>query len=215
MRRLEAMRRAGAAVEREPDGTWIVAPDHVDQARAYESRQARTAPAVLQALSVLPLDRQAGADGSTWLDRELIAEAPIVARDAGFGRDVREALARRRQWLVEQELARVEQDRIVFRANLLSILRRRELAGVGEALSGELGLQYEETTPGQRVEGIYRRRLDLVSGRFAVIASSREFTLVPWRPVLERNLGKQVAGMARSGEITWKLGRRRRGPTVS
>jgi hypothetical protein len=28
VRRLEAMRHAGAGVQREPDGTWIVDPDH-------------------------------------------------------------------------------------------------------------------------------------------------------------------------------------------
>jgi hypothetical protein len=45
-----------------------------------------------------------------------------------------------------------------------------------------------------RIEGIYRRHVDLASGRFAVIEKSREFTLVLWRPVLERNLGKSVSG---------------------
>jgi type IV secretory pathway VirD2 relaxase len=215
LRRLEAMRRAGVAVEREPDGTWIIAPDHLEHAQAYERGQARMIPVIVQTLSVLPLDRQVDANGATWLDRELVADAPAMARDAGFGRDVREALTRRRQWLIEQELARADQDRIVYRGNLLGLLRRRELARVGAQLSSELGLGYVEMQPGQRIDGIYRQRLDFASGRFAVIEKGREFTLVPWRPVLERNLGKQVSGVVRDGSISWDLGRRRSGPTIS
>jgi hypothetical protein len=69
--------------------------------------------------------------GATWLDRELISDAPVPARDAGFGHEVRDALARRRQWLIEQELARDETTRTIYRANFLSVLRQRELAKVG------------------------------------------------------------------------------------
>ena len=65
------------------------------------------------------------------LDRELIADAPTATRNAGFGRDVRDAFGQRRQWLIEQELARREQDRIIYRGNMLALLRRRELARVG------------------------------------------------------------------------------------
>src|SRR3546814_5224710 len=31
VRRLEAMRRLGASGERQPDGTWTITPDHVEQ----------------------------------------------------------------------------------------------------------------------------------------------------------------------------------------
>jgi hypothetical protein len=81
-------------------------------------------------------------------------------------------------------------------------------------LSGELGLAYAELPQGERIGGIYRRRLDLASGRFALIEKSREFTLVPWRPVLERNLGRPVEGIVRRDAISWTLGRRRGGPTL-
>ena len=215
VRRLEAIRRVIGTVERESDGTWIITPDHMERAAAYERRLAKDAPVVVQTLSALPLDRQIGADGATWLDRELVADTPTPLRDTGFGHEVRDALARRRQWLVEQELAREEQDRTIYRANMIGILRRRELTRVAGQLSGELGLAYVETPSGARVEGIYRRPLDLASGRFAVIEKSREFTLVPWRLVLERSLGKQVAGIARGDTISWTLGRQRGGPSIS
>ena len=215
VRRLEAMRRAGVNVTREKDGTWIIAPDHPELAAAFERAQARQAPVVVEMLSTVPLEHQGVAEGATWLDRELLADAPVIARDAGFGREVRQALAHRRQWLIEQELARAEHGRVVYRANLLGLLRRRELVRVGAQLSSELGLPYAEAHPGGRIEGTYRRRLDLASGRFALIDKGREFTLVPWRPVLDRRLGKEVSGVERGEAISWTIDRRQRGPSVS
>jgi hypothetical protein len=214
VRRLEAMRRARVGVERQLDGTWVIAPDHLERAEAYERGLARMHPVTVEILSALPLPQQLATGGATWLDRDLVADAPTVTRDAGFGREVREALARRRQWLVEQGLAREEQNRIIYRRDLLAVLRRRELTRVATQLSGELGLAYAEPRPGERVDGVYRRRLDLASGRFALIEKSREFTLVPWRPVLERNLGKPVEGIARADTISWTLERKRGGPSL-
>ncbi len=214
VRRLEAMRRLGGFVDREPDGTWIIAPDHLQRAAAYERIQARLNPVAIEILSALPLERQLTADGATWLDRELVSDAPIQTRDMGFGREVSMALVQRRQWLIEQELAREEQDRIVYRANMLGLLRRRELTRVTEQLSEELGLPYAETRSGDRIEGVYRRSVNLASGRFALIEKSREFTLVPWRPVLEHNLGKPVAGISRGETVSWAIGRQRSGPSI-
>lgn len=215
IRRLEAMRRLTGNVEREADGTWIIAPDHLERASAHERRQTQAAPVAVLPLSSLPLDRQIHADGATWLDGELVAEKPEPLRDAGFGREVRDAQMKRRQWLIAEGLARAEQDRVVYRANMLGLLRRRELTRVADQLSGELGLAYVETKSGGRVEGIYRRAVDLASGRFALVEKAREFTLVPWRPVLDRHLGKQVAGIARGDTISWTIGRQRGGPSVS
>jgi type IV secretory pathway VirD2 relaxase len=214
VRRLEAMRKAMGSVEREPDGTWIIAPDHIEKAATYEATRAKDAPVLVDTLSTLPLDRQAGSDGATWLDRELITDRPEPLRDAGFGRETRAALAQRRQWLITEGLAQEEQGRIVYRANLLAVLRRREMNRIAGQLSDELGLSYAEAKPGQRIEGIYRRPVELASGRYALIEKSREFTLVPWRPVLDRHLEKQVSGIMRGDSINWTIGRHR-GPSIS
>ncbi len=124
-------------------------------------------------------------------------------------------MARRRQWLIEQDLAREDQDRIVYRANLLATLRRRELNRVAGQLSDELGMTYAEARPGERIEGVYRRPVELASGRYALIEKSREFTLVPWRPVLDRHLDRQVSGIMRGDAINWTIGRQRSGPSIS
>jgi Protein of unknown function (DUF3363) len=85
---------------------------------------------------------------AAWRGRCRLARpgATVVARDSGFGRDVRDA---RRQWLIKQELARTEQDQTIYRANMLGILRRRELSRVAGQLSDELGLDYAEIRPSE------------------------------------------------------------------
>ncbi len=101
--RSDAPSRRGCRARRQT-ASWIIAPGHLERAAAFERAQARRAPVVVETLSTLPLEHQAFAEGATWLDRELVADSPTITRDAGFGREVREALARRRQWLIEQEL---------------------------------------------------------------------------------------------------------------
>lgn len=215
IRRLEAIRRATAGVERQQEGTWIIAPDHLDRVTAYERRQAKVEPVIVDKLSSMPLERQVGFDGATWIDRELVSDAPETLRNSGFGREVREAQARRRQWLIAQGLAHEEHDRIVYRANMISILRQRELNRIAGQLSDELGLPYAEARSGHRIQGTLRRSVELASGKYAVIEKSREFTLVPWRPVLERQVGKEVSGAMRGEGISWAVGRQRSGPSVS
>ena len=215
VRRLEAIRRVTGGVAREPNGTWLIAPDHLDRVMEYERSLARAAPVIVEKLSHLTLDQQVGVDGATWLDRELVSDHPEPSRDSGFGREVREAQARRRQWLIAEGLAHEEQDRIVYRANMLTTLRRRELARVAGQLSDQLGLAYVETRSGEPVEGTFRRSIELASGKYAVIEKSREFTLVPWRPVLERHIGKQVSGVMRGDGISWTIGLQRSGRSIS
>ncbi|MDX8456775.1 relaxase/mobilization nuclease RlxS [Mesorhizobium sp. VK9D] len=215
VRRLEAIRRAAGGLERQPDGTWIIAPDHLDRVAEYERDRAKAEPVLVDKLSSLPLEKQVSFDGATWIDQELVSDAPETLRKSGFGRDVHEAQARRRQWLIAQGLAREEQDRIVYRANMISILRQRELNRVAGQLSSELGLSYFEAKLGDRLEGKVVRSVELASGKYAVIEKSREFTLVPWRPVLDRHVGKQVSGIMSGEGISWTIGRQRSGPTVS
>jgi hypothetical protein len=175
----------------------------------------RDRPVAVETLSAVPLERLPHADAATWLDREAVADQPEPVRDAGFGREVRGAQAVRRQWLVDQQFAEEKDGRIIYRANLLASLQRRELLRVAGQLSDALGLKFVEVGQGSRIEGVVRRHVDLTSGRFALIEKSKEFTLVPWRTVLDRQIGKQVAGIMRGDGISWTMGRGRGGPTIS
>ena len=212
VRRLEAMRRAGTGVERSVDGTWSIAEDHLDRAAAYEVRGIRDRPVIVETLSTVPLTQLEKAEAATWLDHELAGASPLLIRDAGFGSEVRAALAVRGQWLVEQQLADGEQIRL--RANALLILQRKELLGSGEELATELGKPFVEAQPGRVVEGKLTRCVNLMSGRFALVEQSKEFTLVPWRPVLEKQIGNQISGIMRGDGVSWQFGRNRSGPEV-
>src|SRR3546814_6550235 len=99
---------------------------------------------------------------------------------------------------------------------MIATLQRRELLRVAGQLSEELGLPFAEARPGERIEGRLGRMIEMTGGRYALIEKSREFTLVPWRPVLERQIGKSVSGIMREGgDITWTLGRKSGGPGIS
>jgi len=63
VRRLEAMRRARAGIERHPDGTWVIERDHPERAEAYERALAWMQPVTVEILSALPLARQLATDG--------------------------------------------------------------------------------------------------------------------------------------------------------
>ncbi|MCM8732441.1 relaxase/mobilization nuclease RlxS [Hephaestia sp. GCM10023244] len=215
VRRLEAMRRGGGGVELEASGRWTITPDHLERVAAWERAKLRDRPVTVTLLSARPLDRLADADAVTWLDREAVATAPEPLRDAGFGREVCTAQARRRQWLVEQGLAAEANGVVTFRKDLLAALQRRELLATARQLSEELDLPFVEAREGARVDGIYRRSVELVSGRFALVERSRDFTLVPWRQALERQFGRPVSGIMRESGINWAIGRGRGGPSIS
>ncbi len=63
---------------------------------------------------------------------------------------------------------------------------------------------------GERITGRYKGAMELVSGKYAMVETrSREFTLVPWRPVIEKELGRTVSGIVIGDGIRWELGRSR------
>lgn len=215
VRRLEAMRRAGMAVTRDTDGSWQIANDHLAVAERYEARQLRDRPVTVELLATRGINQLARAEGATWLDRELASGTSLQARDAGFGRDVRQALDVRRQWLVEQGLASGEGARFAMRGDALAALKRRELLKVADELSRELGKPFVEARAGTVVEGKVARRIDMVSGRFALLDKAHAFTLVPWSPVLEQRIGRQAGGIMRDTGVNWRFGRGRNGPQIS
>lgn len=214
VRRLEAIRRSVGGPERLNDGSWAIDADHLDRASAFEARRRQRSPVRVDLLSVVPLESLPLAQGATWLDRELAVEEPVPLRDAGFGAEVRAAKAVRQQWLVDQGLASGGEGGARYRRDMLSLLRQRELLAVGEALSGEFGLPARACEPGERVSGRLERRLDLASGRFGVLRGAGELMLVPWRPELARQLGREIAGRVGPSGFSWSRARER-GPEIS
>jgi type IV secretory pathway VirD2 relaxase len=208
VRRLEAMRRQNL-VERSSSGDWSVGADHLERAGQFEAAQRSQSPARITVLSWQSLDELPGASGATWLDKQLVARSPEMIASTGLGSEFEGALRSRRQWLLEQGLAREQGGRIAYARNLLQTLERRELAEVSGRMARETGLDYAEAKPGDRITGTYRRMLTLNSGRFALIERARDFSLVPWRPVLERAKGQAVTGVVGGEGISWSIGQKR------
>lgn len=208
VRRLEAMRKLARSVEREPDGSWTIAPDHLERATAYEREQNQKHPVIIDTLAERGLKDLARHDGATWLDHELISAKP-VRLERGFGAEVRKAQDVRRQWLIEQQLAEVDGDRTLYASNLVAVLQQRELRRVAAQLGEELGLNFIEVRTGEKIEGRLTRSVTIGDGKFALVEKSKEFTLVPWRPVLEKAVGKEITGIVKPSGIDWTIGRSR------
>ncbi|MBN9511063.1 MAG: DUF3363 domain-containing protein [Alphaproteobacteria bacterium] len=182
-------------------------PGAIVEARAYDDANGHRRLS-LATRSDLSIDEQVTASGATWLDRQLLAKDPPLS-GGGFGAEVREAMDARADHLVEDGLARRQGQRVVFERDLLETLRRRELQETAARLAAETGLAYQPSAEGEHVSGVYRQRVALASGRFAMIDDGLGFQLVPWRPALEKNLGREVRGvMAPGGGVDWNHGRK-------
>jgi type IV secretory pathway VirD2 relaxase len=207
VRRLEVLRRAGIA-ERIDADRWRIPDDFESRATAYDAGRNRQAS--IRVLSTFDLEKQIGADGATWLDRRLVTPDASDITSAGFGQQVREAVDQRREHHIAQgDAARQQNGRILYRRNLLANLREREVAGVGAEMAGSKGLPFRSAADGETVSGKFTGTVQLSSGKFAVVEKSHEFTLVPWRAVIDRQLGRQVAGIVQGGSVSWQLGRHR------
>ncbi len=208
MRRLEALRRRNHVV-RDEDGSWHVPPDYLERARRYEQEMVASRPADITRHSHLQLSQMKTAIGKTWLDEQLrdFDDEPDAR---GFGGDVEIARAARRKFLMQQGF--IEKDQLRLNQSALDALQSRDLNAAGAELTTVLGKSYAPAPETGRIEGVYSRAIDRPSGRFAVIERARDFSMVPWRDVLERNHGKSVSGIIRPNGISWRL---TRGRTVS
>jgi type IV secretory pathway VirD2 relaxase len=181
-------------------------PGAIVEMRAYEDLTGRKRMS-LAVRSDLTLQGQVTAQGATWLDRQLLAQESLSR--SGFGREARVAMEERIDHLAGEGLARRQGQRVIFARDLLNSLRRRELEAAAANIGAGTGLQLREVAEGERVAGIYRQRIDLASGRFAMIDDGLGFQLVPWRPALE-HLGKEVTGtMMPGGRVEWNFTRKR------
>jgi hypothetical protein len=205
VRRLEALRRAGI-VERMAEGVWRVPADLPEKGREYDGQ--RLGGVLVTLHSHLSITQQVRAIGATWLDRQLIGGAMDVG-DRGFGGEAREALRQRMDFLVEQGMAKWRVQRVILIRNLLATLREREVAVAAKSIAKETGLIHRPVADGEHVSGVYRRNVLLASGRFAMLDDGTGFSLVPWRPVLEKHLGQAMAVVVKGNSASWTWARQR------
>lgn len=207
VRRLEALRRNGI-VERIDADQWRIPQDFETRAAAHDAGQGRQLN--IRVLSTFDLEKQITADGATWLDRKLVGRGPSDVAPAGFGHDVNQAMDRRRERLIEQgDATRQQNGRVLYRNDLLSTLEAREVARAGAELAATKPTPFRAAGDGETISGTFTGTFQLTSGKFAIVEKSHEFTLVPWRPVIDRQLGKEVTGIVQGGSVSWQMGRQR------
>nr|WP_249296670.1 DUF3363 domain-containing protein [Acidiphilium multivorum] len=205
IRRLEALRRAGV-VERLDADHWRIPTGFEQRAALHDA--GRSPGGSLRVLSTLDLEAQIASDGATWLDRHLIGRDSMPITMAGFGVEIEAALDQRRLHHIAHDDARRDgKGRVFYRRDLLATLEGRELARVGAEIATTRDQPFRLATRGETIRGTYRETVQLASGRYALIENAQEFTLVPWRPVIERSLGREVVGLVTDGGISWQLGR--------
>ncbi|MET4296293.1 type IV secretory pathway VirD2 relaxase [Bradyrhizobium sp. LB8.2] len=191
------------------DASGDSAPGSIVELRKFNDARGQRR-AALAVRSDLSIEAQITARGATWLDRQAVARDPVALGQAGFGDEVRDAMRRRAEQLIEQGFAERQTRGLIFAKNLVGTLRHREIDALGKQLAAETGKPFNPSAAGEYVAGAYRRRFALASGRFAMIDDGLGFQLVPWTPSLENQLGRHVSGVARTdGGIDWSFGRNR------
>ncbi|MEM7662928.1 MAG: DUF3363 domain-containing protein [Pseudomonadota bacterium] len=206
VRRLEAMRKAGVSVARQSDGTWRIPPDFLDKAAAYEFETTRTKPVRLDMASRLDLGSMRSSIGATWLDEHLRDHSDNEGA-RGFSGEIEQARAARRAFLHREGVLKDVSDSITDKT--LKELEKRDLQDAAKTIAARLGKDYSPAPLSGRISGKYVERLDRPSGRYGVIERAKDFSLVPWREVMDRNLGKQISGIIRGRQISWTLTRGR------
>jgi len=100
--------------------------------------------------------------------------------------------------------------RVIAPKDLLQRLEAVDIERAGRTLAAERGREWQPAVPGNYVTGQLVGSTQLSSGRFAMIDDGLGFSLVPWRPALEQQLGRHISGIAMpGGDVDWSFGRKR------
>ena len=198
VRRLEALRRQ-KLVTRKVDRTWSIPENYLERAALYEADRARRLPAGLERSSHQTLRQMESARGATWLDSALMKDG----MDETLGSNFKTAFEKRLESLRGMGFEPGPDGKLS--SQVIENLQTMDLRSAAKSLEGELGKSYADIGDARKVDGVYLRSVDRPSGKFAVIERSREFTLVPWRPVMEKRLGKSISGRISAGGISWDV----------
>jgi type IV secretory pathway VirD2 relaxase len=213
VRRLGAL-QLGGQVQRIDADPRRVPNDIIERGQTSDVTQGTNRPQI-RVLSSFGLEPQIASDGATWLDLELAASTPMQVTDAGFGRQVNEALARRAQRLVDMGYATFKDGQVSVSHGALAALESQEIARVGGRMASARGRTFQQVKPGEYISGILVGSTHLASGPYAMLEtgsgeSGFGFTLVPWQPKFGRHVGRHITGLMRANHsIDWSFGRRR------
>jgi len=197
IRRLEALRRAGL-IARDNDGRFAIGADYLAKAARFET--ARSGGVRVEVKSWLSVEAQIERRAPVWLD----GVDHGCLKGKGFGQDTGSALSARRAFL-EREGWLGEDGQL--KPGMRDRLAAEELKSAADDIRGKGAFLKLEA--GMSISGKYECPVDLAQGRFALVVRAKEFTLVPWRPELERYHCAEISVKARAGGIDWSVGRAR------
>ncbi|MBV9084208.1 MAG: DUF3363 domain-containing protein, partial [Acidobacteriaceae bacterium] len=118
-------------------------------------------------------------------------------------------LAARQDFLIESGFAERRGPNVIYKKALLATLRDRELEVLAARIHAETGLIPRPVEEGQPFSGVYRASTQLISGRFAMLDDGIGFTLVPWLPAIEKQLGRELTITVRGDLASWEISRKR------
>ncbi|MEL6859945.1 MAG: DUF3363 domain-containing protein, partial [Pseudomonadota bacterium] len=128
---------------------------------------------------------------------------------AGLGGDVRHAMEKRMKVLADRGLVKNRGENSLNAAQL-KFLRQEGLSYASLDYAKQAGKTHKILEPGEQLEGTLSGTLKTANGEYGIVDRGREFSLVPWKPSLERLRGREIEiSMSRSRDISWTLGRSR------
>ncbi len=170
----------------------------VIRVQTLAQQDGRTTQFVLTAQHQLPLDSQATYRGRTWLDENyhVLMEDD---RQHGVATKLRNAAALRAQWLAGQGMdAGTQTSR-----SALDNMERQTLAA---QVTQKTGLPFRPLAAGESMQGNVLGVIRVPSNRrYALVANSKEFSMVPWTQELPPSKGmNMVIGVNQQGRAWGK-----------
>jgi hypothetical protein len=109
-------------------------------------------------------------DGPVWLDRLAHTADPSMQRIRGFGAELDQAVAQRRQWLVSKDVARFRVDGgFDLRTSAFARLRAREMQRVGLEAAARLRASFHPVTAAERIQGRVGETIQASGGKIVII----------------------------------------------
>lgn len=183
--RLQTLSRLGLVKSAGTD-TWQVPADLPEQLQAMSPQKGQVQPSIFRPLHQLPIDSQVTYRGRTWLD-EHFHELRDDGQPFGVMGKLRSAALLRAQWLQEQGLeAGTQASR--------SALDEMERQTVAAQVQQKTGLAFRPLAQGESMQGKVLGMVDAPSTRrYALVANSKEFSMVPWKKDAPPQKGMNLA----------------------
>jgi hypothetical protein len=193
--RLESLEKSGA-VERLSEIEFKVPDDLVERGEKIteeiNDKLRRYGVADVKFVSEMPLAKQIEAEAWTDLDETLLTLSKGKSPALSGWREVEAALAKRASYLKDQGYAKEIEGRLHISSASKPTLQSKELKAVAAKLEVKFGRHYKSLDDVKSFNAIYRGRVKLHSGRYAVMTHGRNISMVPLQGAIRVQVGQEV-----------------------